>query len=314
MRQKGLAGWIFVDTTKCHIGDVKWDGQRLWVGVKYEGIRLTAIDGTLIATISEKDGLPPTDMGIRICPIEPGKVLVAGAFGEHSRFWLAIVQYDGKKANINVFHQGTRVLAAGEDWSKAEPDAHRTGAPEWTHEVDRGDKNGPRLVLVGWGNWRRPLLVNLSTLEVLLYQEDLYFPDRMKNESYFSRNGNLYQSYGNCYLINDKGYLYEDAMAEIYRIDLKSGERVYLGRFDSTRLGLSSHYGPIAWDRSGIFSRLIFDEDAPVTPPPSFVGVRHYVPRVVMWPPRESTPPPAPANPPPADKPASPGLVPVRAG
>jgi hypothetical protein len=150
------------------------------------------------------------------------------------------------------------------------------------------------------------LLVNLSTLEVLLYQEDLNRADCMTDESYFSHKGRLCLTSGECCVVRDKEFLYDKIPGYLYRLDLKSDRKEYLGLTDFEHLGMSSHYGPIAWDRSGNVFRLIIDEDAPVTPPPSSsYDIRRYDTHIVEWPPRESTPAPAPATPPASGQPAS---------
>ncbi|KPK46313.1 MAG: hypothetical protein AMK72_09935 [Planctomycetes bacterium SM23_25] len=262
MRTKGLIEEILVDRN-VHINDVKWDGKRLWVATSNKGIRLLDLDGKVIDRIADKQGLPAADRGMRLCPIGTGKVLAAGALGPHERLWLAIVKYD-VRANVKVFHRATRVLLAGQDWSKVPPDVHRAGKPEWTHKLDMGKKDSAGVILVGRG-WRKGALqVDLATLKVSMYPKSVW-SNIGRDEQLFSRNGRLYQSHSGPLLLcgND---LYEFEIGVWHRVDLKAWKLIKIGRqshmLPIRQFGVSSHYGLVGWG-SGGFYRLRFKDRTP---------------------------------------------------
>lgn len=261
MRTKGLIEEILVDRY-VYINDVKWDGKRLWVATSNKGIWLVALDGKVIDRIADKQDLPAAERGLRLCPIGPGMVLAAGALGPHERLWLAIVKYDGR-ANVKVFHRATRVLVAGQDWSKVPPDVHRAGAPEWTHKLDMGKKDSAGVILVGRG-WRGALHVDLATLKVSMYPKSVR-SNIYRDQQLFSRNGRLYVSHSGP-LLQSGNDLYEFGGGVWYRVDLKAWKPIKIGRqshmLPIRRLGVSSHYGLVGWS-SGGFYRLRFKDRTP---------------------------------------------------
>jgi hypothetical protein len=268
MRQEGLLEEVFLGD-RLLFDDVKWDGRYLWVGTQAAGIRVLTLAGEVAAQIGDKDGLPPAEKGMRLCPIEPGKVLAAGALGEHNRLWLAVVEFDGTKPRVNVFHQATRVLAVGEKWSEA-ADKRLAGAPDWILAIG-GDAEGvPRSFLVGWGIWLRPLQVNPSTLEVSLFPEKMSGDD--PNVYHVAANARVYRSPNNGKLVRCGQIVYEYVKEagllthRLSRLDLESGKAVEVGRFFSEReyefFGNSSHYGLVVWTWGGDFCRLIVKEPA----------------------------------------------------
>lgn len=259
LREKGLAEEVLVDRDAWFC-DVAWDGRNVWVATRTAGLWVVSLEGKVIARIGEADGLPAAEQGFCLQSISPGKVLAAGALGPHQRLWLAVVEHDAGKAKVNVFHQATRVLAVGEDSSKVEPSVDWAGAPQWTHELQRGDKGGPRTVLVGWGWQRRPLQVDLDTLKVSLYDATVSRGNRAAGWCYYSRNGRLYEMSDRGYILPCGDKLYGSAVGVWYLFDWETGRARQVGRpapgMDARRFGVSAHYGLVGWTGDGQFYRL----------------------------------------------------------
>jgi len=90
--------------------DVVWDGERICVGVLGKGLQGYDLSGQLTAVVGHEQKLPPCDRGLRLCPIEPGRILVAGSFGEYRRAWLATVDWRAGGLAVNVFHEAPDIF------------------------------------------------------------------------------------------------------------------------------------------------------------------------------------------------------------
>jgi hypothetical protein len=277
MRTGGLLEEVLVDANT-FFSDVEWDGKQLWVATRTDGIRIIDLTGKVVARIGSQDGLPGADRGMLICTFAPDKAIVAGALGEHRRLWVAMVQREDDKGRVNVFHQATRVLAAGENWVKVPPATDLAGEPRWIHRLDSGKKGGPPTVLLGWGWQRRAMQVDLETLKVSLFGQDLIRADMTRDGdgAHVSRDGRLFEAESGGILLKDGPQIYEFFLGVCRRLDPSKGRFVELGRLPVGReprlFGTSVHYGMVGWTYDGEFFRLKPADD--VKPPASAASNR----------------------------------------
>lgn len=103
MKEKGLFEEILVggggSEPKPYFDDLVWDGQYIWVATRSRGIWLLDTSGRIVVKIGSESGLPPSEKGLRLCPIEPGRILAVGSFGPHKRGWCILWN------SIKVKHQ-----------------------------------------------------------------------------------------------------------------------------------------------------------------------------------------------------------------
>ena len=170
------------------IEDVKWDGRYLWVGTRRTGLLIYDRAGTLLAKVTSKDGLPPVAENVwrvndarslLLHPVAPGKVLMVAQIMQNPkrsrspvRSWCAIISYEGKKVDVDLFHEARRTLAGGEDAESLHFNAAMGFRPTWILEHS-DTETGARQVYVGRdfldGMWRArklPLRVDVDSLEV----------------------------------------------------------------------------------------------------------------------------------------------------
>lgn len=273
MRKKDLAEEVFVDK-KPYFCDVRWDGRNVWIATRLDGIWIVSPKGKLLGKVGKKQGLPPSDRGLLLHPIAQGKVCAIGSFGQHHRAWCAIVGFDGKTGKVEIFHRATCVPMAGQNYAKVSADKDLVFKPYWVHELDSVKKDGGRVLLVGrvapsFAARRRPLLINLKSLRVSIFQQDLRPADNMSSQSYFSRNGKIVEGKR---LLYHNGWVYGVGLAW-YRINPKTwkSERLNPGRLPGKYIlhthgyhAISAHYGLVAWDFKGNFYS-IGVKDKPLT-------------------------------------------------
>ncbi len=308
MRKKGLVEEIFVDKQP-YFCDVRWDGRNVWIGTGCDGIWIVSPEGKLLAKIGKKQGLPPSDQGLLLHPIAPGKVCAIGSFGLHDRAWCAIVEFDGKDGKVNIFHRATRVPMPGEDDKKLGRDTALVFRPSWIHEFDTGKKDGNRILLVGRCTpcsegryW--PLRIDLKTLRVSLFERgDLSFASNMSSQSYFSRDGKFVE--GGRMFFHD-GWVYAVGSTSWSRFNPKTweSERLNPGRLPYKYSileahgyhAVSAHYGLVAWDCKGTFYSISVKNLSATTRPTSnkagekeWVGGCPYRVIVVKQPPSKSS-------------------------
>jgi len=196
MKEKGLLEEVIVggSRSKYFFDDITWDGQNVWVGTRSEGILLLDTSGKIVAKIGSESGLPPADKRLRLCPIEPGRILAAGSFAPHGRGWCAIVEYGNDKKSVNVFHQATKIS----DKTKTARDPFVVFEPRWIHEY-KGKEKDNRIFLVGRAGSRYPLKINLNKMSVSVLSFDggsgfqLRSSIKMDSRPYFSKNGILFE-------------------------------------------------------------------------------------------------------------------------
>jgi hypothetical protein len=109
MKKKGLLEQMLV-AQDGHFSDLEWDGQNIWICIPKQGIRLLDTSGKVVAKIDSESGLPPSEKGLFLHPIKPGRFLAVGSFGPYGRGWCATVELKNGQASVNVFHEATRVL------------------------------------------------------------------------------------------------------------------------------------------------------------------------------------------------------------
>ena len=102
-----------------------------------------------------------------VYPLGPGCVLAAGSFGNEHRAWIAIVEFDGTKAKVEVIHEATKVWDHERNDNPTNTDPAMTFVPEAMFEhVIPGPK--PRRIIFILGTYN-PLLVDPETKRVWVY-------------------------------------------------------------------------------------------------------------------------------------------------
>ena len=297
-REKGVLHEVFVDP-KPYFGDVAWDGRHVWIGTRRDGLWLVSPEGKRLTKIGPEQGLPPSDAGIMLHPVDPGKVCAIGSFGPHHRAWCAMVAWSDGAAKVNVFHTATRVLGPSDPKEMA--GASLTFRPAWLHELDPAEP-GKRVLLVGRraagiGAPARPLEIDLGSLAVSVSDWHLKWADQAHSGLYFSRRGKLLEVLNNGIALRVKrGQEFEDghtrkflakpeASGFIRQRFLPWKGRVYLpgwpwfrmdpetfavqklrgakppAHYYGMRYGISAHCGMIAWHASDkAFWRIVVED------------------------------------------------------
>lgn len=176
MEQPGVVREVLADE-KLSISDVVTDGKYVWVAAAYgRGVYVLDRSGKRIALVDKSHGLPPTDVsGPLLHPLQPGRVMATGSFGNTHRGWIATIDVgdDAPAApnpKVDVFHEGTIVPGT----------KPRTNRPDWgvdycfqpnaifEHPAASAPPNPPRrLVFVVTG--LNPLVVDVATKKVTRY-------------------------------------------------------------------------------------------------------------------------------------------------
>lgn len=179
-----------------------YDGRYVWFSVerlnKTPQLFVVNPDSLKTWEFSEADGLPLIDpktlpdvrtiQTIRIAPLAPGRVCLAGSFG---RAWLAIATFDalGGKS-VKVFHEAPQAPEANvpQQWSLT------TVAFEPSCMYVLAGPNGSQRILIGRKCTdgyveNHPLLVNPDTLTIQVIKDSIN-PQRLKQAQY--RNGSVY--------------------------------------------------------------------------------------------------------------------------
>jgi len=273
-RQKGVLDEAIVDPNAT-FGDVQWDGRQIWVGARSGNIRILSPNGKEICRVTNKHGLPPCDQALKLHPLGSNKAIAIGSFGPHQRLWCGVVDINGDKPRVTLFHEATRVRTA-EDPEYTGPDLATSFA--WLH-AHQWAQDGPKVLLIG----RRagaPLEIDLSTLNVTLskatvfrsagywgmYSHDGYLVEVLNHspvlvappgETFadgknYRHLGTIYGSVWNSPVLYWRDRLYVPGYPWF---------RIKLGTWDTERLdcqslrinsivakwGVSAHYGIVAW-------------------------------------------------------------------
>ncbi|MCI0682522.1 MAG: hypothetical protein L0Y71_10480 [Gemmataceae bacterium] len=200
MKEKGVLEEIVVDA-KPIFDDVKWDGLRVWIATRNDGLWVVDRSGTIVARIGAKEGLPPRERGVMLLPLAPGKVCAVGTSGDRGHAWCALAtQPESGPATVHVFHRCTRVWASEDEGKENDfaRDPAITFRPHWMHLYQRGKGKDP-LILVGryaatHAGRHIPLTINPKTLEVGVADFQTYFADHRVSDAYFSTNGRLFEA------------------------------------------------------------------------------------------------------------------------
>lgn len=173
VNQSGEAIQVLADN-QLGVADVISDGRYVWVPTYYDkGVLVLDREGRELASIGEEQGLPPRGLyGLIVHPIEAGRVLVSGSFGNEGRGWIAIVTYDGSKADVKVIHEATKAWDYQKRDDLQEDDPAMCFAPQAAIEhVIPGPKPG-RILIIQRRNCGNPLLVDLETFNVEVCRRD----------------------------------------------------------------------------------------------------------------------------------------------
>lgn len=153
-----------------NVSDVVSDGRYVWVGACYDwGLCVLGRDGRVLNRIGKEQGLPPCDrFGMVVHPIEPGRVMVAGSFGNENRGWIAMVRFEGDKGRVEVIHEATKIWNHAQQGSQFDTDPAKTFVPQAVFEhVIPGPT--PRRIIVILRGYGQPLMVDPESLKVWVY-------------------------------------------------------------------------------------------------------------------------------------------------
>ncbi|MCH8805788.1 MAG: carboxypeptidase regulatory-like domain-containing protein [Planctomycetes bacterium] len=120
-REPGVLDRLLHDT-EIRVQNVVWDGQQIWVSTRRDGILLFSRQGRRIGRITEAEGLPPSELGLALHALEPGRTMAAGSFGTPPRAWCAFVDWTDGSVAVQVFHEAAKMF---EEISAIDRDARR---------------------------------------------------------------------------------------------------------------------------------------------------------------------------------------------
>ena len=171
---------------------VYWDGRNIWIATRHEGIWVLSTEGRILTKIGAGQGLPPADRGLLLHFLAPGKACAAGSFGEHSRAWVAIIEFGAGGAKVNVFHQATHLPPAAAFGPKNLTDPELVFTPRFFCDYDAGN-GSPRLLLLGrGGSFPLPLLaIDPGTLQVSEFTDPSGKQFGALSDSYTNRKGEI---------------------------------------------------------------------------------------------------------------------------
>ena len=180
--------------------DVAWDGHSVWVVTREKGISIWNENGVVIGRIGESGRPAARAIAARCCvpsnramswpPVRWGSTHAPGAP------WSTFAD---ERPEVNVFHTARRVISRGDDPDEYASDTGIVFQPHWIHEYDDGVDDGKRRVLIGRyaqtsEGKRRPLCIELPSLEVSVGEWDLTMADHLSSPSYASHNGDLLEA------------------------------------------------------------------------------------------------------------------------
>jgi len=175
-------------TTGQAIGDLAWDGARLWM-VVLPDIWVLAPDGTVLAKVTKEQGLPeartPVPHALLLQSISNGRILAVGSFGDMDlRGWIAELHWDEKlnrPAPVRLVHEARKTAGNGE-WTTA-PDVQRDTALGFLPKsmTTFAPLPGKRAVMIGRNGPQytafMPLVVDEDTLAVSTLNTELKRPE-----------------------------------------------------------------------------------------------------------------------------------------
>ncbi len=109
--------------------EVVWDGKAAWVSSRRKGLWIIGPSGDVVGQVNAGD-LPPADKAIDLLPLAPGRVIASGAFGEHSRAWVALVERGpADEIKVRKLHEAKRVWSEATDAMSSAVDTAWTFMP-----------------------------------------------------------------------------------------------------------------------------------------------------------------------------------------
>jgi hypothetical protein len=317
------------------IYSVHWDGEDFWIACMTSGIHVISPTGVPIGHVGPEDGLPPYSarggglyLTIRsptrwhpgppwpliLYPTAPGQCIAIGTFGNvmvgtaagDKRVWFALIsaKRDERAAmsfDVRTFHTATRVSKSIE----ASDDVHHAFNLAWLTECCVDNR---RLLLVGrqvtgakqFTTGRRPLAIDLDTLEVSLFPACFHTPGLNWNPRYSVNGGMLLAHHVGIdwfsphdakpghwirtplidykrqqepelrpQLLEHDGAVYNPG-AHWHRIHTNTWQVEKLTdvpvplRYRFEHYGVSAHYGLLAWNTGDVLYRVRIDDVPPV--------------------------------------------------
>ena len=147
------------------VTEVRWDGRQFWIAT-WTGIIVQSFSGKVLARIGPDQGLPPSDQGLMLHVLAPGKVCAAGSFGKDRRGWCATVELVQGEAKVAVFHQATHVELALTGHSGDDP--QRAFQPASFYDYDPGNGQ-PRVLLLSRASLKPPLAIDRAKWKASLW-------------------------------------------------------------------------------------------------------------------------------------------------
>jgi len=171
--------------------DAAWDGTHVWLALQRGGgIRKLDSAGRMIGSLGIAEDLPPSDHGLMLHAIGPGRVVAVGCFGVDARAWCAQVDWpENGVAHVRVFHEATHMSRRAEDEHKTALDPQLAFSLHWLHAYHAGGIGADPFLLVGRFGRRQPLQINLRTFEVTVLDWELGCANFYKRNSIYSRDG-----------------------------------------------------------------------------------------------------------------------------
>jgi hypothetical protein len=172
IRQPGQLTQVLADD-KFSFSDMTSDGKYVWIsGHNNWGLVVLDPDGKELTRIGKEQGLPPhDDYPTVIHPLDKGKILVAGCFGAERRGWIALVEFDGMKAKVEVIHEATKVWDAKSKhpWTNTDPFMCFSPGPMFEHIIPGSN---PRKIVFIPRSRGLPLLIDPLEKKVWVYPVD----------------------------------------------------------------------------------------------------------------------------------------------
>ncbi|HZK82683.1 MAG TPA: hypothetical protein VFC46_16480, partial [Humisphaera sp.] len=253
--------------------DVKWDGAFLWIATAANELLKLDAAGHVVTRLGAAQDLPPFDGGALLTVLGPDRLAMTGCFGAGHRAFIATVVGEKSSYKVNILHKAIRVAEPGKR-AVAAALADQAFVPE-TSNLCRS-KAGARFLVVGRSGDPHPLIVNLASSAVAVSDTEIEWPPIGFDGGLvtFDINGKLSRflrptDAGNTF-VNDLPPVRFNATSANF---IGPGEQIYVfGQtigwyqldprtmivtpltdqrgFMCSSLGVSAHYGCVAWDFS----------------------------------------------------------------
>jgi hypothetical protein len=172
------------------VTEVHWDGRQIWIAT-WEGMIVQSFSGKVLARIGPDQGLPPSDQGLMLHVLAPGKVCAAGSFGKDRRGWCATVELIQGETKVAVFHQATHVELTLTIHSGDDP--QRAFEPASFYDYDPGNGQ-PRVLLLSRASLNPPLAIDRTKWKVSLWNGLIPVQCEPYTDFYANRRGDVLQA------------------------------------------------------------------------------------------------------------------------